>query len=213
MNLLTNSLGPAEGAIITILVFVVLIGCLLYFGYKQERDGKAKLAAQAKKPSGRKNWTLRSGFGERPSEDYNHEDFEKDGGETKVVRPNADDWNADSLSPNQRPGWTAASREVNRLIVICQRQLKTHKYEDLKETSSGALQLCLTKLSSDHFLTGVCLDWLSCAEQAQGNTYNALLHLESAAMILSEWTAYEAHCKNSLLPRIAGCRQTLGFDR
>lgn len=215
MNLLTNSFGPAEGAIITILVMVVVICLVLYWGRRQEKkDLKAKSDSQADRPA-RKNWTIRSGFGDRPTDDHNHEDFEDEASTGKTPNNGAgDDWAPEYMAPHLRPGWNQAARAVNQMLVgPCQRQLNTHKHAELKETATRALQICLTKLAPDHFMTGLCLDWLSYAEQGLGNTYDALIHLESAAAILSEWPAYDAHCKNSILPRIAGCRQTLGFDQ
>lgn len=224
MNLLTNSLGPTEGAILTVLAVVVVICCVLYIGRRQEKmELKAKSDSQGNKPGAKKNWTVRSGFGDRPTDDHNHEDFENAGiapvSEDATVEqaPTNDshrnDWTVADLAPHQRPGWTEAVREVSRLVNIdCQRLLNTHKYAELKEASTRALQLCLTKLAPDHFLTGVCLDWLAYAEHGSGSHYDALLHLEAAASILSEWKAYDAHCKDNIRPRIAGCRQMLGFD-
>ncbi len=224
MNLLTNSLGPTEGAILTVLAVVVVVCCLLFIGRREEKkERKAKSGSPGDKPGAKKNWTLRSGFGDRPTDDHNHEDFEKDGGVPVSERSanlqapandsSKDDWTAADLAPHQRPGWAEAVREVSRLVNIdCQRLLNTHKYAELKEASARALQLCLRKLAPDHYLTGICLDWLAYAEQGLGSHYDALLHLEAAASILSEWKAYDTHCKNNILPRIAGCRQMLGFD-
>lgn len=225
MNLLTNSLGPTEGAILTALAVVVVICCVLYIGRQQEKKAlKAKADSQANKPASGKNWTLRSGFGDRPSDDHNYEDFETADDasvaddsileQSPAADGDSDFWTVEHQAPFQRPGWPETIREVSQIVNIdCQRLLNIRKYAELKELSARALQICLTKLAPDHFLTGVCLDWLSFAEQALGNTYDALLHLEAAAAILSEWRAYDAHCKNIIPQRIATCRQMLGFDQ
>ncbi|MDZ4834085.1 MAG: hypothetical protein SGJ27_09940 [Candidatus Melainabacteria bacterium] len=215
---MTNSIGQTEGAILTVLVVVVVICCLLYFGRMQEKkDLAAKSDSPANKPNHGKPWTLRSGFGDRPTDDH-FDQSEPANGKTsdatvKSTASNGDDWTANEMPVHQRPGWQQAVRDVKKLIVDCQRQLNTHQHAELKDTSTRALQICMTRLSPDHSLTGVCLDWLSYAEQCLGSHYDALLHLESAAMILSEWPSYDKHRRNNMLPRIATCRQMLGFDQ
>lgn len=135
--------------------------------------------------------------------------------QTAHPRHPADDAGADqdNQPPHRRPGWPQAIQEVNRLLIQCQRFSNGHDYAALQSTAEQALRTAVTRLSPDHWLVGLSLDWLGHAEMAQGRHYDALKHLEAAALILSEWTQHEAHCRKSLLPRISTCRQMLGFDQ
>lgn len=122
--------------------------------------------------------------------------------------------NSDSLSeeppPHQRHGWPATIQEVHRLLNECQRLNNTHNHKGVERTARKALAKAM-QLTPEHWLVGLSLDWLAFAETCQGRHYDALGHLEAAAVILMEWPQHDRHRRDSILPRLAACRQILGF--
>lgn len=181
--MLNNSLDPLSGFLLTVAVMVLVICILLWRGRRL-----AQLRSRAGKPL-----LLMPPPGSMPAE-----------------------LTVDSLEeppPHHQRGWPAAIQEINRHLTQCRHLLSSHKHQSAEKSARSALSLAFSRLTREHWLVGLSLEKLSQAEAAQGRHYDALQHLEAAIVILSEWPQHDAYVRDTLRPRVAGCRRMLGFDQ